>query len=117
MCECGMEFEVPKILTNGGGDVGEDVDVCPYCGSESFDEAEPPEPPVTVDLALAYGEDRKVSVELNGCIAWMFSASDIEAILKSEMDKLERSSALVYCTDDFSDYRYWYERERSEGQQ
>lgn len=38
--DCGAEFEDPQIVSNGGGDVGEDAYQCPECGSFYFNSAD-----------------------------------------------------------------------------
>lgn len=35
---CGAHFNEPKRVKNGGGDIGEDWNVCPECWSDDFDE-------------------------------------------------------------------------------
>lgn len=36
---CGAEFDIPRRIVNGGGDIGEDDTVCPSCGSAEYEEA------------------------------------------------------------------------------
>lgn len=36
--KCGRVFDDPKELKNMGGDVGESVYVCPYCGHDEYEE-------------------------------------------------------------------------------
>lgn len=79
-------------------------------GEADYEETEPAEAPRSVDLALAYGEDRKVSIEINGALAWMFNG-EIENILRAAMTDKDKMDALVYIEDDASDYEYWYRHE------
>ena len=75
-----------------------------------YEETETVEAPRSVDLALAYGEDRKVSIEINGALAWMFNG-EIENILRAAMTDKDKMDALAYIEDDASDYEYWYRHE------
>lgn len=79
-------------------------------GAADYEETELAEAPRSVDLALAYGEDRKVSIEINGALAWMFNG-EIENILRAAMTDKDKMDALVYIEDDASDYEYWYRHE------
>lgn len=68
--------------------------------------------PQTLDLAIEYGEARKSIVEINGLYAWLFSPSEIEAILKEAMIDKDKLDSFTYIEDDLSDYEYWYKKER-----
>lgn len=98
--------------------------VCDLCGEEVPDEeclwgvcdsclakAE------TFGNAMDYGEDRKVSVELNGYLAYEFSADEIEEILKRELSDsyiIGWTSVHNFLTDDSSDFAGWL-KERKKG--
>jgi len=100
--------------------------VCDLCGEEVPDEecrwgvcdkclAEAE----TFETAMDYGEDRKVAVELNGYLAYEFSADEIEEILKRELSDsyiIGWTSAHNFLTDDSSDFADWLkEREKGGG--
>ena len=36
---CSAEFDIPRRIINGGGDIGEDYAVCPSCGSAEYEKA------------------------------------------------------------------------------
>ena len=38
---CFMEFDEPDVNRCGGGDLGEAWSICPYCGSDDFEERNP----------------------------------------------------------------------------
>lgn len=72
----------------------------------------------TFETAMDYGEDRKVAVELNGYLAYEFSADDIEEILKRELALCRLTGCAEYhgyLTDDSSDFADWI-KERKKGE-
>ena len=102
MCErCKATFEEPETLRNGGGDWGEDVSICPECGHDSIAECGicvscgAPVPDESGDCvcdnclkhhsnpstALVYGDRRKENVKVNGFLAFVYSAEEINDIL------------------------------------
>ena len=100
--------------------------VCDLCGEEVPDEecrwgvcdkclakAE------TMENAMNYGADHKVSVEINGYLAHEFSADEIEEILKRELALCRLTGCAEYhgyLTDDSSDFADWLkEREKGGG--
>lgn len=36
--DCGAEFDTPYLSRHGGGDTGEDWNVCPLCRSDNYDD-------------------------------------------------------------------------------
>lgn len=66
----------------------------------------------TLDLAIEYGAARTTPVEINGLYAWLFSASEIEAILREAMNDRDKLEAFTFLEDDISDYEDWYRKER-----
>ena len=108
-----------------------DSEECPNCGSEYFEEAEKCDKcgewhvadkvvngmceecltkAATPQNAYEWGEQEKQGVELNGFIAWAFTADEIESILLNELMKdkdLAAKYARDYCMDDswmFAEY-------------
>ena len=106
---------------------------CPNCGSEDFCEAgyckkcddyfpvskvtnhvceSCIDKSISIDTALKYGADRKEAVELNGFLAWAFSASEINEILTAVI-RLENihgfDDAKEFCKNDLYDYSEWLE--------
>lgn len=64
----------------------------------------------TFDTALDYGNDRKVVVEINGYLAYEFSAEDIAEILERELALCRLTGCAeyhAYLTDDSSDFAEW----------
>jgi len=64
----------------------------------------------TFENALDYGNDRKVAVEINGYLAYEFSADEIEEILKRELALCRLTGCTDYhgyLTDDSSDFADW----------
>ncbi len=119
---CGHHFEEHYDPATGTWE-----EYCPNCGSEDFEEAghcikcdeffpldkmvgsicrDCLEKRMNDDTALAYGNDRKEAVELNGFLAYIFSASEIDEILKANMPK---GYARKYITDDIYDFSEWEE--------
>ena len=133
---CGHHFENPvKYQYNKSVRMYDEDAACPNCGSEDFEQAghclkcgedfsldemvgsvckECVEKAQTFDNALKYGEVRKAAVELNGFIAYAFSASEINEILANIL-KLENEhghkDAVNYCGDDLYDFSEWLEGE------
>lgn len=123
---CGHHFEeIDRKHYDRAAGVWEEY--CPNCGSEDFEEAVHcikcdefvPEDNMVGSIckgclekrindeeALAYGNDRKEAVELNGFLAYIFSASEIEYILKANIPK---GYARRYITDDIYDFSEWEE--------
>ena len=116
-----------------------DREECPNCSSEDFEEAAVCEDcgeVVSVDdivgrlcrecvvknesseNALAYGEDRKECVELNGFLAWMVREFGLDYYLKKVLENLTdaEKTRLVkeYCEDDIYDFSEWITDEREE---
>ena len=127
---CGHEFE-DIDARNYDSASGTWEEYCPNCGSEDFKEAEKCEEcgewriadkvvngmcedclkkAATVPNAFAYGNRDKHGVELNGFIAWAFTADEIESVLLNELMKskdLAAKYAKDYCMDDswmFAEY-------------
>lgn len=117
-----------------------DAEECPECGSEDFEEAghcikcdgyfplddsnnpenymvgsickDCVEKAQTFDNALKYGADRKTAVELNGFIAYAFSAAEIEEILANILEPENEhvpKDAANFCGDDVYDFSEWLE--------
>ena len=128
---CGHSFDEPKRDYDRG--TGHYDEECPNCGSEDIELAGHcikcdgyfPETEMvgslckecvlkarTFDNALKYGADRKTAVELNGFIAYAFSASEINEILANIL-KLENEhghkDAVNFCGDDLYDFSEWLE--------
>jgi hypothetical protein len=68
--------------------------------------------------AYAYGADRKECVELNGFLAYAYSAQEIEAALwkdlMSSRPSLVKEYANKYITDDIGDFAEWLKEEKEE---
>lgn len=128
---CGHRFDTPKS-GHEGGYPEEPTDECPNCGSLDIEEAEhcdkcgedfePDEvvghfcakcigKAITIDKATKYGADRKVSVELNGFLAWVFASDEIEEVLMRHFmdtsDNWQKRMVNEYCRDDLSDFSDW----------
>ena len=124
---CDNLFDEPKRLKDMGGDIGEDVWVCPYCGCENYEEAI--ECAICGDVvresetencvcekcvekyagrehAERLGDENKEFIRINGFLASLFdSDSEIETILWTEAKRRYYESELEkhgkdYCTDD-----------------
>lgn len=132
---CGHHFDEPHNRYNRRwSDSDDSVQYCPNCGSEDFEEAGYCKKcddyfdadsvvgcfcqkclgkAETLDRAMKYGADRKQSVEINGLLAWTFSASEIEDILlRHFMDTSEnwqKRRVEAYCDDDLTDFSDWLE--------
>lgn len=127
---CGHAFEQPEAkhydLACGTWD-----EYCPNCGSEDIEEAvqcsickkwfSPDETVhgvcdncleknMTVATATKYGADRKISVELNGFLAWVFDGR-IEDILTQHLQNVYdlKQLGVDYCADDKHDFAEWLE--------
>ena len=120
---CGHEFEEIHAK-NYDSATGTWEEYCPNCGSEDFEEAEKCEKcgewhisdkvangicedclteASTPQNAYAWGEHEKQGVELNGFVAWAFTADEINSILLNELMKskdLADKYARDYCMDD-----------------
>lgn len=134
---CGHEFEEidRKHYDNSTG-VWEEY--CPNCGSEDIEEAAQCE--ICGDWhaadylhcgvcekcaelddpreAYAYGSARKSCVELNGFLAYSYSAQEIEAALwkdlMSSRPSLVKEYANKFITDDLGDFAEWYKEEHKD---
>lgn len=129
--QCGHVFDPNEVVYKYyDTDTGTyDREECPDCGSEDIEETErcvvcgnehSPDSleygvcddcikkAISQETAFKYGSDRKVSVELNGYLAWAFDGR-IEDILKEHLQYLFDSKNLPseYCTDDKSDFAWW----------
>lgn len=78
--------------------------ICDDCAKEFLRED------ATIDTAIAYGEDEKQCVELNGFLAWNFSAAEIESILKAALTEKDAQYAEAYCMDDWMAFQEWKEK-------
>lgn len=72
--------------------------------------------------ATLYGADRKTAVEINGFYASVFSASEIEEVLKREylqavelLPSKGKKDAETYCTDDTWDFADWLKEREPDG--
>ena len=131
MCEnCGevMEPDELKLIPNGGGDIGEDWYVCPYCGHDSLAEVEqcddcghwvdPSElycgkcrdcidrEAEDVEQTKQYGDERKAEVEINAVYYKAFSLSEIDELLAKAFDELPTDKQKKYCLDLVDDDPY-----------
>lgn len=131
---CGHRFTNPvKYQYNKSVRMYDEDAACPNCGSEDFEQAghcikcgkdfpldemvgsickECVEKAQTFDNALKYGNDRKSTVELNGFIAYAFSASEINEILANVLKLANErgfKDAANFCGDDLHDFSEWLE--------
>ena len=56
----------------------------------------------TLENALAFGENERQAVELNGFFAWMFSTAEIESILRAALVEADKKHIEAFCLDDAS---------------
>ena len=133
---CGYEFDQPTNRYNLTVKQHDEEGFCPNCGSVDFEEAE------QCDIcgewhaadylrggvcekcrerddpreAYAYGSARKSCVELNGFLAYAYSAQEIEAALwqdlMSSRPALVKEYANKYITDDIGDFAEWLKEEK-----
>lgn len=140
MCEeCGEVFaaEDRKVIPNGGGDVGEDWCVCPYCGHDSLAEVEqcddcglwvdPSElycgkcrdcidrEAEDIEQVKQYGDHTKVEVEINALYYMTFSTSEIDELLAKAFAELPKEKQKQYChdlvDDDPYDFAEWLQED------
>ena len=98
--------------------------VCEICGEEKPDEEcvsgvcrECLSKAATYDNAMDYGAARKTAVEINGYLAYEFSADQIAEILERELADAYLTgyaSTFGYLSDDRSDFADWL-KERKKG--
>ena len=134
---CGHEFEeIDRKHYDSSTGVWEEY--CPNCRSEDIEEAE------QCDIcgewhaadylkcgvckkcaerddpreAYAYGAERKTCVELNGFLAYAYSAQEIEAALwqdlMSSRPGLVKEYANRFITDDLGDFAEWWKEEHKD---
>lgn len=86
-CECGGEFvEAKQCQMCGEWICEDDENVCDDCLQNN----------ATYDNALKYGEENKESVELNGFLANVFTADEVNEILIRELDEAQQLSTKIY---------------------
>lgn len=111
-----------------------DSEECPNCGSEDFEEAEQCpicgewfseedmqygvcadciEKNVTKDNAFLYGSEDTQTVEINGFLAWCYSADEIMEILSKHFEQTsdgwKKRMVAEYCNDDKWNFADWLE--------
>jgi len=125
-----MNEENPMVLCGDGITAARSAELdepemvtCPICEQEVPDEqciwgvcdkclAEAE----TFDTAMDYGNDRKVAIEINGYLAYEFSADEIEEILKRELALFLLTGCMDYhgyLTDDSSDFADWLKEQKN----
>lgn len=134
---CGNQFEeIDRKHYDSATGVYEEY--CPNCGSDFFEEAEQceicgdwhavgylnggvcescMEKQSTIENALAWGEEDTAGVELNGFLAWAFSPSEIEEVLKNELMKnedLAKKYAHQFCFDDPDAFAQWFKKKEED---
>lgn len=132
--ECERIFNEPRELKNMGGDIGESLYVCPYCGSQDYSEAVEcaicgdilPEHETTECVcekclnhfasfkhALKLGEKDREFIQVNGFLWFLLGdEQDLERILRETVNKRYLSDELEslgadFCREDdfaFADY-------------
>lgn len=130
---CGHEFDEPqKDYDRGTGRMDE---CCPNCGSEDIVEVKECalcgelhaeeyliegvcekclEKKVAMETAMTYGMYRKSCVELNGLLAYAFTASEIEEILTAVLKSVGPWAdhyVKDFCMDDKYDFAEWLKGE------
>ena len=108
-CACGGDYEEASKCPVCGDYITPDKIVCDECSEDN----------ATVETALAFGDDiNKISVTLNGFLAYMFPPSVIEQILTEVLhnsaDKNEM--ARKFCFEDKKIYEEFLAYE-NEGEQ
>lgn len=91
---------------------------CEFCGSRTWNEdgicndckQEHLREYATIETALAWGEDEKTCVELNGFLAWNFTAAEIESILLAALTEKDKEYAEAFCMDDWMAFEEWKEK-------
>lgn len=135
---CGHEFDEPMNRYNRRwSDSDDSAAYCPNCGSEDIEEAEECEAcgalkakdrllngwcEDCINIAASdyfkvrnYGQDRKEAVEINGLLAWAFSADEIQEILERELMNSYKIKeyAYKYASDDRFDFVDWLKKEEA----
>ena len=130
---CGHHFDTPKS-GHEGGYPEEPTDECPNCGSldieesqqcpicrECFSEEEMRygvcadciDKSVTKDNAFRYGSDDTQTVEINGFLAWCYSADEIMEILSKHFEQTsdgwKKRMVAEYLNDDKWNFADWLE--------
>lgn len=135
---CGHEFDEPTNRYNRSITRPDEDGFCPNCGSDFFEEAEQCELcgewhevgylhcgicekcAARDDFreAYAYGAARKSCVELNGFLAYAYSAQEIEGMLWQDLissrPSLVKEYANRFMTDDTGDFIDWYKEEHKD---
>ena len=128
---CGYRFDAPTNRYNQAVRKYDDDGFCPNCGSEDFEEAAHCaicdddyaedqvvgrvcksclEKSMSVENAKKYGEDRKVAVELNGFLAWVFDGRIEDILMKILPDVYDiKQLGIDFCADDKYDFAEWLE--------
>lgn len=131
--DCGAVFDEP-ITTHEGGYPEEPTAACPMCKSLDIDEAERCpiceevfvldeidygvcdeclEKAVTKENAFGLGDEDRQEVSLNGFMAWLYSADEIEHILEADFrrtsDDWQRTMIRDYCLSDKYDFAKYVE--------
>lgn len=130
---CGHHFDEPHNRYNRRwSDSDDSQQYCPNCGSEDFEEAGYCEKcddyfptgdvvgcyckkcivkAQTLNRAMKYGADRKEAIEINGLLAWSFSATEIEEMLlrhfMNTSENWQKRMVEEYCSDDLTDFSDW----------
>lgn len=133
---CDQIFDQPKRLKDMGGDIGEDVYVCPFCDCEDYEEVvecaicgdvvresetencvceKCVEKYATREHAERFGDENKDFVRINGFLASMFDDSEITTILWTEAKRRFYESELErkghdYCTEDTDEFTIYMKK-------
>lgn len=131
---CGRRFEKPDIITETHGlDIGpyEKIGVCPYCKGffeevfeckicgEWFTDSELTsgvcddcvyEHDTDVELCYKFGdaEEARENISINGFIASIFTAEELEELAINELRKAKRLGATINCIEFIGSDKSWF---------
>ena len=91
---------------------------CEFCGESTLNEdcicdgckQEHLREDATLETALAWGNEEKTCIEINGFLAWNFTVQEIEAILKKALTPKDKKHAEAFCMDDWMAFQEWKEK-------
>lgn len=78
--------------------------ICDECKQEHLRED------ATLEAALAWGDEEKACIEINGFLVWNSTVQEIEATLKKALTPMDKKHAEAFCMDDWMAFQEWKEK-------
>jgi hypothetical protein len=99
----------------------DEVFECEFCGEPTLNEdcvcdsclMEHLREEATLENAIAWGEEEKVCIEINGFVAWVLGASKINEKLQATLPEEDKKYAEQFCLDDIESFKEFLDKRRT----